>query len=146
MIIQVNHKNLYQLPLHMNQMIINIFKDCTDGEFVTSEYEAIQKYLKCPDIIPVISKRRVPWSSVISEYKDGKILYNPRKYASMTELEIIGNLVHESFHHLGYGHAFEWNPTRKYSIPYFLGYYVAFKLKYKEASHEDFLEYIKNIK
>jgi hypothetical protein len=35
------------------------------------------------------------------------------------------NMMHEWLHKLGFGHAYENTPTRKYSVPYAIGYLVA---------------------
>jgi len=34
---------------------------------------------------------------------------------------IVGNIIHESVHNVGFDHAFRKNPTRKFSVPYALG-------------------------
>ncbi len=34
---------------------------------------------------------------------------------------IAGNIVHEYMHNLGFDHAFDWNPTRQFSVPYAIG-------------------------
>lgn len=39
--------------------------------------------------------------------------------------QVAGNLIHEWCHKLGFEHDFRYNNTRKYSVPYAVGYYVA---------------------
>ena len=38
---------------------------------------------------------------------------------------VAGNLAHEWVHKMGYGHAYRWNNTRQYTVPYAVGDYVA---------------------
>jgi hypothetical protein len=69
----------------------------------------------------------VPW------YKSGKSVIgytypstlrtwiNRAFFRSFTHAEIAGNLMHEYCHKLGYGHSFNWTPSRKDSVPYAVG-------------------------
>lgn len=34
---------------------------------------------------------------------------------------IAGNIVHEYMHNMGFDHAFDWNPTREFTVPYAIG-------------------------
>jgi len=45
-------------------------------------------------------------------------------FRSFDPNEIAGNLSHEWCHKMGYKHAYKNNPTRKYSVPYAVGYFV----------------------
>ena len=38
--------------------------------------------------------------------------------------DIAGNMVHEWVHKMGFGHASKNNSTRKYTVPYAVGYFV----------------------
>lgn len=120
-----------------------------DGDipFYAKQREAVKKFLECSDIIELRSHKRVPWSKVVSHYEKGVIYYNPKMYRVMNDAEILGNLTHEGFHHLGYTHDFYWNKDRKYSIPYFLGYWVEFYWANQGGiSLKDFINYIQRIK
>lgn len=35
---------------------------------------------------------------------------------------IVGNIIHEYMHNLGFGHSSTWNSTRKHTVPYAFGY------------------------
>lgn len=49
-------------------------------------------------------------------------------FKSATVEEIAGNLGHEYCHKLGFNHAYYNTPTRQYSVPYAIGYFIsAFK-------------------
>lgn len=48
------------------------------------------------------------------------------KYINQPKV-LLGNLIHEQCHNLGYGHSRSWSRSRKYSVPYGLGY-IAGKL------------------
>ncbi|MEE4245439.1 MAG: hypothetical protein V2I33_08515 [Kangiellaceae bacterium] len=39
--------------------------------------------------------------------------------------KVAGNLAHEWCHKMGYGHNFRYNQTRKHTVPYAVGYFVA---------------------
>lgn len=45
-------------------------------------------------------------------------------FKSFTVEEVAGNLSHEWCHKMGYGHARKNNATRKYTVPYAVGYFV----------------------
>lgn len=148
---------LYVIPKSLNldfkaiNKITDIFEDLLDLheegtiELTLEHVIALRAFTNCFDIIELVPKKRVPWSSVISEYKNETIYYNPKKYFQMSENNILGNIVHESFHHLGYGHAYKYNKERKYSIPYFFGHYVDFKLNYPESNYNEFIEFLYNV-
>lgn len=117
------------------------------GQPFISQYAYViagcEKFINTDLVIPVVSKTRVPWSSVISEYSDGKILYNPRKYRLMREWEIAGNLAHEALHALKFTHTYDYNPDRKYTVPYFIGYWVEYYLsKLKLGIKPNFNEFL----
>lgn len=53
---------------------------------------------------------------------------------------IIGNIVHEYMHNLGYGHSFRWNSTREHTVPYAVGYIarsVALRIVRRESNVRD---------
>lgn len=83
------------------------------------------------------SHGRVPWSTVISHYDDGRIYYNTKKYKVMTLAELVSNIVHEVGHHFGFSHDFKWTKTRKYSSPYYVGYLFGFLARYYDEFQDD---------
>ena len=36
--------------------------------------------------------------------------------------KVIGNVIHEYMHNLGYSHSVRWNSSRQYTVPYAYGY------------------------
>lgn len=88
--------------------------------------------LKDKIVSPVISvfgfKPFFRWSKVVGYTTKGtsKIYVNLRKIPVMTEQEIAGNLLHEICHLAGYEHGNNYfTDKKKYSVPYFLGYFIA---------------------
>jgi len=51
-----------------------------------------------------------------------KTWINRKFFSSFTEAEIVGNVIHEYMHNVGFGHAFNNNPTRQHTVPYAFGY------------------------
>ena len=49
---------------------------------------------------------------------------NRRHYSYFTPLDVCGNILHEYLHKLGFGHAFNNTSTRRYSVPYAIGYLI----------------------
>jgi len=45
-------------------------------------------------------------------------------FSNNTYRDIAGNLAHEWAHKMGFNHAYNWNNTRKYTVPYAVGYFV----------------------
>ncbi len=133
--------------LKIKEALEHFLNETPNMFFYEKQIEAIKKFLECSDIIEMRSHKRVPWSKVVSHYDKGVIYYNPKKYRVMNDSEILGNLTHEGFHHLGYTHDFNWTKDRKYSIPYFLGYWVEFYWANQgNISLNDFIMYIQRIK
>lgn len=50
---------------------------------------------------------------------------NTKFWTGPSEQEIIAgiaaNIIHEYMHNMGFGHAFDWNPTREFTVPYAIG-------------------------
>ena len=114
----------------------------TYGQYLS----ACEKYLNTSGEIKIVAKSRVPWSKVISHYENGTIYYNPRKFRVMSEAEIASNFAHEAFHYLDYRHDYDWNPNRKFSIPYFIGYWVEYYLEsLKKGESPESVKFLTNL-
>lgn len=50
------------------------------------------------------------------------IFMNRRFYRNFVPSDIVGNLVHEWIHKMGFGHDFYYSTQRDYSVPYAIGY------------------------
>lgn len=66
------------------------------------------------------------WSSAIGyTYKNTFKTWLNTKFWTGSEQDIVamiaGNIMHEYMHNLGFSHAFEWNSTREFTVPYAIG-------------------------
>ena len=46
-------------------------------------------------------------------------------FKRFNEADIVGNVIHEYCHNIGFGHNVKNNPTRQYTVPYAIGYIAA---------------------
>lgn len=74
-------------------------------------------------------KKRIIFSNVISEHRNGIIFYNPKFFNNMSIHEIIGNYAHEFCHYLGFNHEYKFNNSRKWHFIYLIGYFYEFSSK-----------------
>lgn len=51
-----------------------------------------------------------------------KIYMNRKYFNKFTPIQISSNMIHEWLHKLGFGHDYENTPSRRYSVPYAVGY------------------------
>lgn len=69
-----------------------------------------------------------PWSKVKGYTKpDTMRIWMNKKFfrkSSWTPIDVAGNMAHEWVHKMGYGHAYNNNPDRPYTVPYAIGYIV----------------------
>jgi hypothetical protein len=84
--------------------------------------EIYQKVIKSTLITPVFFYKTVnPWSSVLG-YFDGKAIHiNFRKINQLSHADLVGLLVHEKLHALGYSHGNNFKNSDKvdFSVPYY---------------------------
>jgi hypothetical protein len=92
--------------------------------------EKLQEVL--PRVVQVrVYKSKWPWSAAIG-YTDGKGIYlNLRKLGSMTQYDLVGFLIHEWSHLVGFSHGNNYKTSDKclYSVPYYLSENVSKWLK-----------------
>ena len=100
-----------------NQEIYKIILEGADKYNRTVDYELdmiLCPYYSQKNVIGyTYSNRKEIWVNM-RYYRDG--------HAGFDENSIVGNLLHEWLHNAGFGHSFEFNSTRKYTVPYAVGY------------------------
>lgn len=103
--------------LHKNA---SIFKYNTPENFIElllEKKEPINVYTYVP---------KNPWSKVVGYFSNGKIHLNLKKYAAMSESDLIGFLLHEYAHYSGLNHGTGYfrnyitEDKLKFSVPYYL--------------------------
>ncbi len=53
-----------------------------------------------------------------------RIWMNTKYFNTYTSVQVSDNLFHEWIHKIGFGHDVEYSPSRRYSVPYAIGYLV----------------------
>lgn len=75
------------------------------------------------DIDIKISLYHKRWSSAIGyTYPNTwKTWINFKFFKNFSDADVAGNIIHEYMHNLGFDHDFNWNSTRKHTVPYAIG-------------------------
>jgi hypothetical protein len=67
-----------------------------------------------------------------------KTWVNYKFFSNFSEADVAGNIAHEYMHNLGFDHAFNSNPTRKYTVPYAIGTIIRDIIEGKEDNQKEY--------
>lgn len=106
----------------------NTFKKC---EGLTNE-EVYEKFMSGADKFHPEADRDIDLYTTLYYSRKGVVGYtypntfktwiNRKFFSSFNLAGIVGNIIHEYMHNMGFGHTSRYNSTRKHTVPYAYGY------------------------
>ena len=110
--------------LYPNSAMLRELIDKNDFKFNSGDgKDVVSKIVYCKKVAPIFFYKPFNRFSKAMGYSDGKAIYlNSRKFKDFSFNDLVGLLIHEYLHMVGFNHGNNYKTQEKclYSVPYYL--------------------------